>query len=234
MKPWLLTIGILIIPALTWGAVSFDVINQVTYMVSGTRNITVTIAGSGETLYVMNNAGVGGAAPSAISYNSVALTQVFSTNTTNGNFTLWNLPNPASGANTLAVTSSAQIYGFAIAYAGASQTVGYDAIVVSSNASSIVASSTLTTVANNSWVVSDIYDAASAGFYPNLPFTKRANDTDFAQFAIVDNNGPITPAGTFASTCPLGVSSYWTMISWSVAPTATAPAGNALFYGTDP
>lgn len=129
---------------------------------------------------------------------------------------LFYLAAPATGSNNVVISASASgaIYGGAASYTGASQTGIPDAFKVEKAS----ATTNITTVADNSWVVS-VFRGLGGSPTAGTGLTNRitSGGTGFAMF---DQNGPNTPAG---STANMTVNTPGTNQVWILA--SFAPAG---------
>ena len=139
-----------------------------------------------------------------VTYNSVAMTLGAKKQVTGARWTyVYYLLNPASGANTLAITQTGGnflVVG-AADYTGVKQSGQPDATATNDTGGSHATSLTtsVTTVADKSWAIMcdqgpDKQATAGTGA------TRRAVDAAFADWAIFDSNGAITPAGSYSMT----------------------------------
>jgi hypothetical protein len=135
----------------------------------------------------------------AVSYNSVAATKRASQNDTGsaiGNaLAMWTLSDPATGANTVSMTtSSGSVFGFAATYSGAD---AYDNSTQKRQAASTSSTTSLTTVADNCWTAIVVTDGGSNPV-AGSGTTQRGSTTGAALYG--DSNGPKTPAGSTSMT----------------------------------
>jgi hypothetical protein len=194
---------------------------------SGTSlSFTHTTSGSDRILFVgvvgdYTTDGVIGA-----TYNSIAMTLV-SKNNGAGNFARWTylyvLPNPNLGTNSVFVTTSSSqfIAAGAISYTGAKQSGQPDAFTNARDDGSHNQTTSLTTVADNCWLVGMAHDDgtnANAG----SPSVLRLQDSGFTGlWAWIDNNGPVTPAGSASLTWTYTNVAVIVMASFAPAPAAS-------------
>jgi hypothetical protein len=160
-------------------------------------------------------------------YNGVAMTQALSVAAPRpSNDYLFYLINPAVGTHNIVVTRSAGTNTLEVAaasYTGVSQT-GFPDAQTSGTARG---STSLTTVANNTWIVAAITDAVTGG---GTNLTVR--NSGQAQMQILDSNGALTPAGSKSlSWAQSGSGGEGDMIV-SLAPVAALPKGNFLAFFT--
>jgi hypothetical protein len=136
---------------------------------------------------------------SSMTYNSVGLTSAVSrTYTARSEYaTLWYLAAPATGANTFAGNYSASLNGrlVAMSYTGCKQTGIPDATASAESATSPL-SVNITTVANNSWVAFSAYSQRLITASTNSTVRQGSS----TQCAAGDNNGAVTPAGSYTMT----------------------------------
>ena len=168
----------------------------------------LTVAISGDT--------IGGADDiSSVTYNSVGMTLITKITATIGRYAyLYRLFSPSTGANNIVITCSSSHYILSVcsSYAGVSG-AGVDASTTNTApALSASITTSLTTVADNCWVIMGGY-----GYSASLPqvagtgATLRKSGT-FGVTGIYDSNSAVTPAGSYSMT-------------WSFA---TPPAGQAM------
>ena len=169
---------------------------------------------------------------STMTYNSVSMAEGHrqNDNTLDMTVELWYLANPSSGANTVAVTFDGTITVSQIdanSYTGVHQTTMLDGNngAVQTNATSV--SYTLTTVADNSWIV----DGASQDSGFNITCTPNSGQTELrdASGQCAGYEGPQTPAGGKTVSWACGGVNCTTDRDWvaggiSIAPAAAAAA----------
>lgn len=178
-------------------AIAFDAQSASAY--SGTTSLTFahTCTGSDRLLTV----GVYGGADriTGVTYSGVSMTfinKLLMTGAAAGQYIyLYYLLAPASGANNIVVTASAatDMYGAGSSYTGVKQTGQPDASATQATASSQLSLTTsLTTVADNCWIVGHAYsnNAVTAG----TNVTVRTGSV--AGLRMFDTNAAQTPAGS--------------------------------------
>lgn len=143
-----------------------------------------------------------------ITYGGVAMTQAASVGIYGGGATsrIYILANPATGANNIVVTKSSgnnAIWSVAGSYAGAAQTGQPDA-TGSTTLSGSTTTTSVTSVADNCWMVlvgwCDNGGTVSAG----TGSTKRVQTTGYGGNGLFDSNAAITPAGSKSMTYTSG------------------------------
>ena len=159
-----------------------------------------------------------------ITYNGVALTKI-RTDTHSGDNTkesdLWYLIGPATGSNTVEVTmnkTAGNDWGAAVvSLTGVDQASPLDADNGASGDSTTISVS-VTTVADNSWVVDNIFDRQSDA---TTNQTLRAGPLDGSMREAMASFGPKTPAGA--------VTMSWTKSTgeWVISAASFKPAGAA-------
>ena len=140
----------------------------------------------------------------SITYNGVSLTKIREDdNLTDDNTTsLWYLLNPATGANTIEVTGNSSsitsAIGMAVSLTGVAQSGQPDANNgnIYSNANSITDS--VTTVADNCWVVDAVCLDGPQTLAVGSGQTQRENVTSTASSGGMSTEGPKTPGGAVA------------------------------------
>lgn len=198
-------------------AIAFDTSISYHSLVNGTThtwNHTVTGSNTILWVHVMNSSAI---AISSVKYKTVAMTQAVA-NGASQRSSLFYLVNPATGTNQVEViiASSSYCYANSASYTGASQTGVPDATATQNAASPTT--TTLTTIADNSWAVLGVRDASSGVTAASTNATSREADAGFAQ--LYDSNGPKTPAGSFSMTVTSAGSIGTAMASF-------APAGGS-------
>lgn len=183
-----------------------------------------TCSGSDRILFVSAFAPYPGTgSTTGVTYGGVAMTKVDSNKPqANWDFSLWYLVNPASGANNVVCTSSGSVSGtnynsLAVSYTGASQTGQPDGSAKANGASTTLNQS-VTTTADNSWVVGAAISGAGAPT-ASTGVTSRGN-IGFCR--IGDSNAPKTPAGSYSMTYTTGSADNWGLIMASFSPVAAA------------
>ena len=133
-----------------------------------------------------------------ITYNGVAMTlgKGGTGGAGYGRPDLWYLINPATGANNVVITHSTttnRLTGVSVSYTGAKQSGQPDASASNNVASVTTMTTTLTSIADNSWTVM-MADTSAAGETAGAGTTLRQAGSDASD--IWDSNGAITPAGS--------------------------------------
>jgi len=180
-------------------AIAFDSMTESTESSNPAITLSHTCNGSNRILFVIGWVRGNGNTVSSMTYNGVSMTQIGSQlDTGTGNHDksfMFYLVNPASGTHDVSISFSGNNYCYAIAcsYTGAKQTGQPDNSADRTTKSETNSTVSLTTVADNSWVImgwAGTGSSATAG----TGTTKRntvASNSDF-----FDSNGPITPAGS--------------------------------------
>lgn len=132
----------------------------------------------------------------SVTYNGVSMTQIGTQNTTGDGYAvfIFYLINPATGSNSVSITtSSGTTTGVAHSYTGAKQSAQPDANGTTTATAATSITGTLTTIADNCWMVlaaSNEIVALAAGTGSTelaLPITSTG---------VFDSNAAITPAGS--------------------------------------
>lgn len=158
---------------------------------------------------------------SSVTYNGVLMTQIdtIRNDFTGNRATLFYLINPSTGSNTISVTmadTTENVLGGAISYTGVKQSGQPDAYNTGKG-NSTPASVSVTTNADNCWVVSTI---SSGGTTIAGGQTERWNVVlATGRGGGSDTNGPKTPAGSQEMTWTItGGAQYWAEVVASFAP----------------
>lgn len=182
-------------------AIAFDAASTGTIDSSLTLTFSHTCTGSDRILFVAPGIYDGFTTDvlTGITYNGVAMTRVgMGVAQTNSRTYLYYLINPDTGANNIVITSSAstKIRGTGMSYTGANQSGVPDAFT-SGNGSSATMTGTVTTIADNCWLVGSFFGngaglAASTGTVSRgIPGVGAA-----ARNGGFDSNSVKTPAGS--------------------------------------
>lgn len=155
----------------------------------------------------------------SITYNGVAMTLVQKLGVGFGDrwIYLYYLLNPASGANNLVINFSGSTAAKAIcvSYTGAKQSGQPDASNSWNDAFVASISHSVTTTADNCWM---IFIAKTNGAGTPSAGTGSTSRGGSNSFALFDSNGPITPAGAYSMDCSVGGSAVWASAMASFAP----------------
>jgi hypothetical protein len=166
------------------------------YGASGGLTWSHTCTGSTRILFVGAFGATDSDSITGITYNGVALTKIGSILPVAGSryITLWYLVAPATGANNIVISvSGGDCGGVAASYSGPKQTGVPDASATNSQSSGTSLTGTVTTVADNCWLIAAaLAEACAAG----AGTTKRQDWALNSGMALFDSNGPITPAGS--------------------------------------
>jgi hypothetical protein len=140
---------------------------------------------------------------------------------------MWFLANPATGANTLSTTQTAGTQGSsrdcASSYTGCQSTTTADATGSASGNTSGAKTASITTVANNAWIVAAGVLEGSGNSMSSPTYTSRFNNqtsggTDQGRSSFQDTNGAITPAGVQAIGWTMSAAVPWAIVAASFGP----------------
>lgn len=135
---------------------------------------------------------------------------------------------PATGTNNVIVSCSAgDMYGVATSYTGASQTGQPDAQTTNGSATGTSLTTSVTTVADNSWLVGFSYMnfAISAGANTTLRIASGAGTVQY----MMDSNGAKTPAGSHGLTTTDSTNGFSGHVIASFSPSAVATQNSNFF-----
>lgn len=244
MKQLILAL-LLFIASPMYAAIAHDADSHTDGGTSATFNWSHTCTGSNLVLMVFVGIIDTGLHPtvSGITYNGVALTHVVASNNygTSSNYAdYWYIKNPTTGANSIAVTLSSapniQVFGGGISLTGVDQTNPIDAFNTSNSAGGncpgACPSVTVTTVANNAFIVDGVIDNGP----DQANYTKGASQTvswNFNNAGVTRSaqgsytTAAVTPAGATAMTWTGSTGSAWAQVGVSLKP-ASAGGGNTM------
>lgn len=190
-----------------------------------------TCTGSDRFLMVAFGGDVGGGADdiTGVTYNGVALTfaaKIVDVNIARYGY-VYTLTNPSSGANTIAITTTAPHYiiAGAASYTGVSQT-GQPAVIdqVYSDADPDgILTFAITPTTANSWVLlASLGYAGGAMPSAGAGATHRSHDAAFGIWGLFDSNAP-EPASSYSMTWSYGAGGDMGSVMLAVAPAGGAP-----------
>lgn len=162
-------------------------------------------------------------AVSGVTYNSVALTKaredISETAPSSGTWiatSVWYLAAPTAGANTVEVTFTGTVnrsVAGAATFSGAAQSNVVDSTATDFIGSGVttVLDATVTTVANNCFIINAFYSGANGGVTPDGNMTTIHNGINGADTQAASYSGPRTPAGNFTETWTITVNDFMIM-----------------------
>lgn len=163
-----------------------------------------------------------------ITYNGVAMTLAGKVNVTGSEWAyLYRIVSPAIGTHTVLVSygSYTALICKSISYTGASSSQpDADATNTASSVTSGTSFvTTLTTVANNSWVVGVVRINVLAVITADAGTSMAVGDTN--EFDIIDTNGPVSPAGSHSLSVHANATGNWGSVIESFAPAGAVASG---------
>lgn len=234
-KKLLMAIVILFTPFNTYAAIAFDAAS--THFDTGTTGNTshTTAASSNMIMFagILGQKGDGAEHLTSVTYNGSSMTKIASCqNNVAINISLWYLVAPSSGTYNVVSnfnTSMDAIYTNVVTYSGASQTGVPDAQTTNGPTVTSSLTTSLTTIADNSWIVG--YSRNEAGGFTagaNTTLRNASNDNNLS-----DTNGAQTPAGSHSITMNPPSSTTVCTVAASFAPAAAAIVypGQVVFFG---
>lgn len=204
-------------------ALAFDAASTLVYAAATSWSHTCAVGAT--VLFVYARADT--AAITAATYNGVAMTQI-ATVAGGGNYYVFYLVSPASGAHTVALTSTSSVGGFGASYTGTLTTGIPDASSTNTSAAASI-TGTVTTVTSGDWVLFCVSSRGVGG-----PPTASTNATDRVHdgtnnMTVFDSNSAVTPPGSFSQTAVVPLAGSATSISVAF-PAAAAPVPAVLRY----
>lgn len=171
-----------------------------------------------------------------VTYNGVAMTRTtngFNNNSASGPAVyLYYLVNPSTGANNvvISVDSSRLIIGLSASYTGAAQSGQPDNSATNQTASGTSLSVSLTTVADNCWLVGMMDVNNGTALTAGANTTLRQQDTTSGQNSngLFDSNGAKTPAGSYSLACSWTSAQRAAMCIASFSPAGAAATTHSL------
>lgn len=172
-----------------------------------------------------------GDAVTSVTYNSVAMTQAVKlamTGSAAGQYIyLYYLLNPATGTNTVAATSSGVgIDGASTSYTGVKQSGQPDATGTNVSTATTSLTTSLTTIADNCWLVGFAYTGSTQTAGTNT--TLRGSPVA-GILCMIDSNSAQTPAGS-KSMNVTQASNFAGMVMASISPFTTQTSGAMAFF----
>lgn len=212
-------------------AIAFDT-TTTSSLWSSVTSITFshTCSGSDRMLFVAtaNNTG---ANISGVTYNGVAMTQIWTiNNAAPSKMYFWYLIAPATGANNITVTATGtcSIIAKSVSYTGVKQSGQPDATITNWPTTTTSWSQSLTTVANNCWIImSGMWRNWSTVTAGANTFIRSSIEVLLAWLFLADTNSAQTPAGS--KTLNVTSSSQeFTGIMASFSPSATSTTNSSF------
>ncbi len=233
-KLLLLTLGILASLQVSYGAIAFNSSSTGYGFPVSSLTVSHTTSGSDRALFCSADVNTG-ATISTVTYAGTAMLKVSAgiTDAAGPVTYMYYLLNPTSGANNVVVTPSGStaITLDCFSYTGVDQT-SLDATTTVAGATTGSYSQTITTVADNSWIIAT--SRAGSG----LTLTAGANTHILRQphdalggGGTWDTNSAQTPAGSKTMTVTSGSQLFGGAIVASFKPSGGAPASTPTYYG---
>jgi hypothetical protein len=170
--------------------------------------------------------------PTGVTYNGVSMTLAGQIDTDSSTYTLslWVLINPATGSNSITATwasSRGLINGVATSYTGANQTTQPNVSTTNSNTGTSLTTS-VTTTANNCWLVGYYRAAASTAWTGGTNGTIRQGGKSDGALALADSNGALaTGLNSQTLNRPASTSNWSVLIA--ISPIGGAPVSSGFF-----
>lgn len=191
-----------------------------------------TCSGNNRRLYVGVMGAINSLLISGVTYNGVAMTFIDRIQVTSDRWIyLYELINPATGANNIVISasSSTAISGIAIQFAGARQTTAIDNYTKGTANSATSITQSLTPTKDNAHLLMFVKNGAGSAPAAGTGSTLQASGGNLSMFTA----GPISPAAS-TSMQATGTSANWAAIIASIAPiiaaTVTTSAASAISY----
>lgn len=214
-------------------AIAFDNSTSASGTLTST-SFSYTCSGSDRLLVLFLDRWTTSGYPSTVSYNGVAMT-LLGEHSIRRRWTVYYLINPDSGANTFVLSGLpyAHYTLSLVSYTGVKQSSFPDASDFTQQGTGTAVSTSLTTVADNCWVISgSLIEANVAGEPAAGTATTRRTGTNrsanSASISAFDNNAAKTPAGSVSLEGTSAVSRTQNFLTISIAP-STATATNSGF-----
>lgn len=217
-------------------AIAFDTSTQSSTVSTGTTiTLSHTCTGTNGILFV-GVSGIIGDVLSGVTYGGVAMTQTAKLQVPADRYVyLYHLVNPATGANDIVATNTITLnnaFIFGASYTGAKQTGQPDATNTNSAVAATTLATSVTTVADNCWVVG-MFGSSNVVFSAGTGVTERQNKTAGLASLIGDSNAAKTPAGSYSMTVNCTGSANMAALLASFAPAVAAGPTNLKSLNTN-
>lgn len=197
-----------------------------------------TCSGSDRALFVAVMTSTNGSC-SGVTYNGVAMTEIGRiSDADSGNYTtyLFMLLNPATGANNVVASKSSgtNLFATSASYNGVNQSSQPDNFNTNSAIPGTSLATSVTTVADNCWLIGVVSVGSSPGTVTaGANTTLRYTPGTFTYAGMMDSNAAKTPAGSYALNVDTSVSQVIQAVVASLAPAvaSTTPASTLLLMG---
>lgn len=205
-------------------AIAYDNASHSGFLNTTSNNLTHVTSGTDRGLCIYVYAGTD--VVTGVTYNSVSaafVNKLLMTGAAAGQYIyFYYLHNPASGSNTVTVTSSGNLGGYisAVSYTGTKQTGNPTQNNTQASTSTASLTTSVTTTLDNSWLVGYSYmnGPQSAGSGTILRGGSVAGVLD-----AMDSNGPKTPAGSYGLTTTQ-TAAFAGHVMGAIAPAVSGPA----------
>ena len=212
-------------------AIAYDNASHSGFLNSTSNNLAHTTSGTNRGLCVYVYAGTD--VVTGVTYNGVGATfvnKLLMTGAAAGQYIyFYYLHNPASGSNTVTVTSSGNLGGYisAVSYTGVKQTGNPTQNNTQASASTASLTTSVTTTENNSWLVGYSYmnGPQSAGADTTLRGGSVAGVLE-----TMDSDGPKSPTGSYGLTTTQSAA-FAGHVMGAIAPVVSGPAGVKTWNG---
>lgn len=192
-----------------------------------------TCTGTNLILFVGVTGAIGSDDVTAITYNGVSLTKIggLVTPSSNGRgICLWYLINPATGANTIAITGGGFIDGYAASYTGAKQSAQPDASTTNGNVSASDLTTSVTTIAANDWLVE--YASGNDGNAISATSGVSSRNVGGTGFGLYDSNGTVA-TGSVSAVMHRAALNGMAVVLAAFSPALAAGPANLKSYNTN-
>lgn len=191
-----------------------------------------TVTGSNSVLEVVTQGNVAGTDDiTSVTYAGVSLTKIDGVQIPSDRYIgLWELINPATGANNVVISFTGSfMQAHSASYTGVAQSGQPDASNKGTATSTTSVTVSVTTVADNCWLVGSFGNASSTPLAGTGTTSRQAATAGIALF---DSNGAKTPPGSFSLQETFGGSTNLAGIVASIAPfVAGASVSNLAVLG---
>jgi hypothetical protein len=210
-------------------AIAFDAQSNSAYKGAGTSSVTWSHTCTGSDRLLVVGAYCGNSGATSVTYNGASMTEINSlamSGPASGQYIrLYYLVNPASGTNNCVMSSgtSTDNYGAATSYTGVKQTGQPDANNTNGTTSSSAFTTSLTTTADNCWLVGFSYMGLQVVAGTNTTLRSTPVYVEY----MMDNNAAQTPAGSHSLQTTAASATFAGHVIASFSPTL-APTTNYL------
>lgn len=208
-------------------AIAYDAITNASYGGSGGTSKTYAHTTSGTNRLLFTNVHTDSNVVTGVTYGGVSMTKIYGQATDFYN-TVWALVAPATGANNVVIScsSSVNIIPMTISYNGCAQSLP---TVFNTGSGGSGLSVSVTTLADNSWLMGYMRNTVGSGTSAGAGTTIRANDSTYA-FTTCDSGGAKSPTGSYSLVLNFSGTGYLGVVAFAPYVASGGSQNSNMFF----